>query len=398
LAAPRGLKVVTLQPGSGYGDAGCEYLAGLDALGVPVTWTPVLWNGSRWFRDKYVRKDMRDEIEQQVMALRRRRIKYDAFLIDVPPPKVHRQCLKRERKAHMYALVAWELDRLPDDWVPVLNRYERVFVPCEFNRKAFVEGGITAQIDIVPHIARDVRPVYDGPPLGDITDDDFVFYTIGTWTTRKAMEETVRAFLDAFSGEEKVALVVKTDAIDQIEYHTMSNKQRKHAPSHIGTTAWTLARIMAQYSNPPKVHLIPRRLPPREIDYLHTRGDCFVSLTRSEGWGLGPFDAAIFGNPVIVTGWGGQLDYLGSDYPYLVDYQLEPTNMAPDDGWSWHSGTVKWACADEAHASQLMRGVFEDRASARAVAQGLQPVIKQRFAPEVVCRRLAELMGFQLEA
>jgi len=142
--------------------------------------------------------------------------------------------------------------------------------------------------------------------------------------------------------------------------------------------------------------LIVRRLRPPDIDRLHTRGDCFLSLTRSEGWGLGAFDAANFGNPVVVTGWGGHLDYLGADYPYLVDYELEPTAMAADDGWFKPSNDSNWARADQGHAGQLMRTVFEHRKAARDVANQLQPVLQKRYSSERICRRMARLMGFQL--
>ena len=396
MGSPRGLKVVTLPPGCGYGDAGCEYIAGLTSLGVPVTWSPAYWKGYWWRRKKILRRTLGYDIRQQVMASRHRRIDYDSFLLILPPPGAHWTWKEKEPHARLFTLVTWETDILPADWAPALNQYERVFVPCEFNRKVFLEGGVTTKVDVVPHIARTIQPVHEGPPFGDVSEDDFVFYTVGTWVARKAMEETVRAYLDTFSGGEKVALIVKTEPVDQIEYQAMSSDELKRAPAHVGTTAWTLARIMAAYKNPAKVHLITRQLRPRGIDRLHTRGDCFLSLTRSEGWGLGPFDAANFGNPVIVTGWGGHLDYLGGDYPYLVDYELEPTGLAPSDGSFLHSPDGKWAYADRDHAGQLMRSVFEDRKAARDVAGVLQPVLRERYASEAVSRRLAELMGFEV--
>ena len=395
---PQGLKAVTLPPGSGYGDAGCEYIAGLVTLGVPVTWTPIFWKGRWWLRKKFLRKNLRRDIQNQVIGSRRRRIDYDSFLLIMPPAGQHLYWNRKERKARLFTLVTWEGDHLPKDWAPALNRYDGVFVPCEFNHKTFLEGGVTTKVDVVPHIARAVQPVHEGLSFGDISEEDFVFYTIGAWITRKAMEETVRAYLDTFSGGEKVALIVKTETIDRIDFHNMSDSERKRAPAHLGTTAWTLANIIAKYQNPAKVHLIVEQLPLREIDHLHTRGDCFLSLTRSEGWGLGAFDAANFGNPVIITGWGGQLDYLGADYPYLVDYELEPTSLGPDDGGTLPAMETKWARADQAHASQLMRSVFEDRKAARDVAGRLQPVLAKRYASETVSRRLAELMGFRVGA
>ncbi len=53
-----------------------------------------------------------------------------------------------------------------------------------------------------------------------------------------------------------------------------------------GTTAWTLARLLAEYRDPPAVRLVTQELSEIEVGGLHLRGDCFVSLCHSEGWGL----------------------------------------------------------------------------------------------------------------
>jgi hypothetical protein len=158
-----------------------------------------------------------------------------------------------------------------------------------------------------------------------------------------------------------------------------------------------LAQIMADYARPPKVHLVAKGISAREIDRLHTRGDCFISLTRSEGWGLCPFDAALFGNPVIITGWGGHLDYLGAGYPFLVRYDLEPTARSAPDGYHLHAEDAHWARADRRHASELMRLVFENRDWASSVARSMQPQLRASYASAAVCRRLARLMGFNVE-
>jgi len=63
-----------------------------------------------------------------------------------------------------------------------------------------------------------------------------------------------------------------------------------------GTSAWALSCLVANHRNPAPVQLVTRELSDDDLRALHERGDCFVSLCRSEGWGLGAFDAAAFGN------------------------------------------------------------------------------------------------------
>jgi glycosyltransferase involved in cell wall biosynthesis len=67
----------------------------------------------------------------------------------------------------------------------------------------------------------------------------------------------------------------------------------------------------------------------RLIDALHATGDCFVSLSHGEGWGLGAFDAATLGKPLLISPYGGPAEYLPRDYPGFIDYA-----MVPVSGWT----------------------------------------------------------------
>ena len=71
----------------------------------------------------------------------------------------------------------------------------------------------------------------------------------------------------------------------------------------------------------PTICVLPYEFTGRGVDMLHEIGDAYVSLSHGEGWALGTFDAATRGTPVIATGWGGHLDYLGDDWPGAVPWR-----------------------------------------------------------------------------
>jgi hypothetical protein len=396
MATAPGLNFVTLTPGCGYGDAGCQFIAGLDALGLPVTWTPTVANSSEVLAFNKSRRDLHDGIKDALLRLWRKPLRCGSIMVNIPPTYWHHYWRRTEPELRPFTYIAWEVEKVPPDWLPALNQYERVFAPSTFNRDALIAAGLSTRVEVVPHLARKVMPVLSDEPWGSVHDEDFVFYTIGTWTTRKAMEVTVRAYLDAFTAKDKVALIVKTEPVDQIIYYSLPEMQRQNAPSHVAMVWWTLAGILKDYPRPAKIHLIAKNLPAKEIDRLHSRGDCFISLAHSEGWGLGAFDALLFGNPVIITGWGGQLDYLGADYPLLVDYRLEPTAKSRPDGNYLHSPDAYWAHADRHHAAELMHQIYASRDKGSAIGMQWQMQLQERFGSERVCRRLAELIGFEL--
>ena len=95
---------------------------------------------------------------------------------------------------------------------------------------------------------------------------------------------------------------------------------------------------------------------------LINRCDAYVSLHRSEGFGLTLGEAMALGKPVIGTGFGGNTDFMTHANAWLVDY--EETLVGPEgENYPAH-GT--WAEPDVDHAAELMRRVWEEREEASA--------------------------------
>lgn len=79
--------------------------------------------------------------------------------------------------------------------------------------------------------------------------------------------------------------------------------------------------------------------------------DCYVSLHRGEGLGLGMLEAKSMGLSVIATGYGGNVEFMeGEEGSFLVKYKLVE---AHDDN-SIYRFVTKWAEPDYAHAADCM--------------------------------------------
>ncbi len=172
------------------------------------------------------------------------------------------------------AHTVWESDRLPRHWPELLDGTDLVIVPTEWNRAVFVDSGVRAPVMVVPHVAAAVEPGDRGGPLG-LADDDFVFYTIGRWDERKAMFLTVRAYLDAFTADDPVVLVVKTGP--RIE---MPPGEWGAGNPWSWTTGWQVASLVREYRNPARIRVEVETWSEARIAGLHTRGDCYVTLAR----------------------------------------------------------------------------------------------------------------------
>ena len=138
--------------------------------------------------------------------------------------------------------------------------------------------------------------------------------------------------------------------------------------------------------------LSTRTLSEAEMDDLHRRGDCYISLSRGEGWGLGAFDAATWGKPVIVTGWGAAPEFLPDGYPYFVDYDLIPTADDEPDAL-WHPAREeRWAKAHISHAATLLRHVYDNRDEAAAWGRLSQFHVLNTFDSITVTRQLVDAL------
>ena len=89
------------------------------------------------------------------------------------------------------------------------------------------------------------------------------------------------------------------------------------------------------------VHLIDTFLNERDFQNLLQEVDIYVSLHRSEGFGLGLAEAMKAGIPTMATEYSGNLDFMNSDNSYLVDFNLEPISDTRRSPYSAFGGM--WA-------------------------------------------------------
>jgi glycosyltransferase involved in cell wall biosynthesis len=358
---------MSLGPGCGYGNAGEAYRAGLRAAGIPVSWTPLGWPSRPW--------------QAAFGPLDARVGEHDTVVVQ-SAPWWHERLAAESSGRLLVAYTTWETDRLPAESVAILNRYDRVLVPSGFNAEVFTSSGVSVPIWVVPHIAPEGRTGADGPASGGAR---FVFYLIASWTSRKAIPDAVEAFLMAFGARDDVVLVIHTTPEDLVA-------RARGGAGRAAATSLSVARALAGRRNVPEIVLSTRSLPPGEVDRLHRQGDCFVCLSRGEGWGLGAFEAAAFGNPAIVTGWSATREFWPEGYPYFVDYDLIPTTDDQPDLWWQPRPGERWAKARVAHAAALLRHVYDHREEARAWGAKARSHVLENYGSTTITGRLLQAL------
>jgi glycosyltransferase involved in cell wall biosynthesis len=118
--------------------------------------------------------------------------------------------------------------------------------------------------------------------------------------------------------------------------------------------------------------------------------DAYISLHRSEGLGLTMAEAMLLGKPVIATRYSGNLDFMDDDNSLLVDF----TEIKVGKECQPYMAEASWADPIEAHASQLMRRVFENQIWARQLGQQAQQDIQNNYSS----RAAGQAMKMRLQA
>ena len=391
----KGVRYISLAENSGYGVAAQGYLRSLLNAGVSVEWFPLVatpqgylpWNSvegaAAWIAGLADARSTDGFFGEAVQRTLDRNVDHDTIILHCTPEHWPRYMDPGKRNI---GYTVWETDAPPPHWKTLMNSVDHILVPSRFNKQVFQSTGIERPIDVVPHI---VRPDAAAPPRDLVSDfrdehgihaEHFVFYTIEAWTPRKAPWKTIHAFLQAFDADDPVSLVVKTSRAGP----------RSSAAADNSPTETLVEELISHYERPPNVVLINREMTAVEIELLHHIGDCYLSLTHSEGWGLSVFDAAASGNPVVVTGWGGHLDYLGDRWPFLIDFEMTPVMDA--QGRGSYLPTQNWAAPSIDDAVRLIHEVYRNPERARRHGAAAAESIGVEFGEDAVGKRLLDVL------
>lgn len=388
----KGLRYVSWADNSGYAVAARGYLRLLQDAGVDLNWTPMLPSP-----DGYAEVPA---VPGEFAHLCGRGIDYDTVLVHTPPEYFPAWVAReRPRGRRTLGYTVWELDVLPPHWPAALNQLDGVLVPTAANADAFRRSGVTVPIHVVPHLSQfEFSAAPSDTDRGTLRQRighrllegrPYIFYAIGQWSRRKGLDATLAAYRAAFTAPDPVLLVIKTSPRDvtRLRRDWRSGFRRTH-PSPLDT----IARGQGKAS--PRVAAIAdETLSHGELLALHELGDCYVSLARAEGWGLGTFDAARLGRPVLATGWGGPLSYLGDDGtpPGLVACDMVAVNEPPWLGS--YTADQLWAEPSIVDAAERLRAVFSAPEPARRAAAARAERLRHQYGAQAITGLLLEALG-----
>jgi len=263
--------------------------------------------------------------------------------------------------------IAWEFQKLH----PLLNNFLN---SCDeiWTISNFISSGLLAD-PLVPNLPIKAFPNSLNLPLAIKKNtkrdfnlpEKFIFYSTfdaNSFYTRKNPFGVIEAFTKSFKNDDKCLLLIRVSNMDSSAHESLRiNLHNKVAACNniIIMNQW-LSRDMS-------------------LSLLNTC-DAFVSLHRSEGFGLNILEAMALSKPVIVTGYSGNMDFCSDVNSYLVDYKLRPVL---ESEYHYANG-LQWAEPNIDSAAKMIEKVFYDEADVSRKIIKARNFIEENFLPQAL--------------
>lgn len=357
-APPHGLNVVGyVRTETGVGEVARSILRALAALDFPTAQTDL--SNPEWARAD-------DDSVTHLPAGH----PYDFNLLcvnaDMLPYTVNQLGSRFFAGKHNIGFWHWETTHFPRKWFDRFAHLNEIWVDSGFMQKHLAE---VSPIPVV-NVGLPVNGlVSSGVGRGDIglPEDRFLFlfsFDARSYIQRKNPHGLIEAYRRAFgSAFDQTMPIIKATNLD--EFSQEAAALRADVESVGG-------RLIARYMDR------------QELSGLFRACDAYVSLHRSEGFGLTIAEAMALGKPVIATAYSGNMEFMTPSNSYLVGYRL---TIIDGDYGPYRCGG-EWADPDLDHAAELMRLVFADRAGAAAKGAQAAADMRRGFGNAAVGRRI----------
>jgi glycosyltransferase involved in cell wall biosynthesis len=344
----------------GVGESARCMVRAADAAGIPTALVPLKLNCKNRLGDQTYAARLQDENP------------HDVNVVHVDPPASrdldhhHGQGFRAGK--YNIAYFAWELPEFPDAWVPSFDYYDEIWCPSDFTAAAIALKS-PLPVLTMPHA------IEFAPPTGTVADwrarfrlpaDRFLFLTLfdlNSYAARKNPQAVVEAFRRSGLAGQGAVLVLKVQNVTGNEAD--------------------FAALRASVADLPETVLLTETLARADVYALEAACDCFVSLHRSEGFGLAVAESMLLGKPVIATDWSATAEFVHGHNGCPVRAPL----VTLDRNHGPYAKGATWADPDPAHAAEHMRRLCADRALAARLGAAARETIRTRFAPAVIGAR-----------
>ena len=274
----------------------------------------------------------------------------------------------RVQETYKIGFWAWELERFPSPLLDSGRFLNDLWVPSNFIADAIIRS-CNFDPKVIPHPVRDHKEGSFGVSDKFNIGEGFILTTIfdlDSYIDRKNPFGAINAFIEAsknMSFRDEAKLIIKG---------TGSMGREK-----------VLNKInMIKERNDLRIIVIDDFLSEEEMIGLRNITDLFLSLHRSEGFGLNLIENMNAGNLVIGTNYSGNTDFMNDNNSLLVDFEMVPVGK---DQYPFGEGQF-WAEPKISDAAEKIIWAYENRLKADKLSSNAQSYINENFSIDSISK------------
>ena len=260
-----------------------------------------------------------------------------------------------------------------DYWIKSVldNDYYKLPVST-FCQDVLIEAGVPKdRCFVLPHgFSPEIMTVKGKINLPTAKKFKFLAVTNAADPNRYGNDILIKAFTQAFSNEDDVALVVK-------DY---------------GGKDSNIERAIHQHQNSPEIVYITQYLPKDILIKLYNSCNAFIAPFRGEGFGMKILDAMACGLPTILPLFSGPTEYAHPQNCFPVEYDIVPMKDCLDTKNLQIGNNPHWCEVKFNSLIEVMRYVYENPERANDVALRGREFVLSEFSWEKAAKKLINII------
>ena len=195
-----------------------------------------------------------------------------------------------------------ESSAIPTQWVTILNeQFDAVVVPDQYYTEVYARSGVRIPIFVLPHglylTSLLEQPIKKSPTR------PFVFGCSAAYWPRKNYEVLIEAFSQEFGNDPQVML--------KLHGRTGSKTYLTKLTHQIADRGIT------------NIKLIKEKLPKQDYENFFRSLDCYVLVSKGEGYSVTPREALALGIPCILSDNSAHKTICATGFVYRVPSEIE---------------------------------------------------------------------------
>jgi glycosyltransferase involved in cell wall biosynthesis len=286
-----------------------------------------------------------------------------------------------KRNSKFVGVWAWEIETFPKQFYPAFDYVDEVWAISSFVKDS-IQPHTVKPVYVVPGpiIAPQITERLDRSVIGLSESEEYILFMFDYFSIfkRKNPIDLIKTHILAFPDESGPKLIIKT------VNGSKNPSQQEQLRFAVGSRTDIL--ILDKYLSREQLHSLVNEC------------QIYISLHRSEGYGLTLAEAMSLGKPVIATAYSGNMDFMNKSNSVLVPYELVPVG---DDAYPYQSDSL-WAQPDIAFAARALRELSIDLEQRMSIGNKARQDVTSKFTmektSEFVLTRVKQLhRGFLLQ-